>query len=81
MKMTEHIDETLGGPEVSRTTRESPSVAIRGRREERPATPEEMEVFRAAVARWRGTGTERMKRLGFHSTDEFIDAIRGRNTE
>jgi hypothetical protein len=81
MKTTQHIDETLGGPQLARTTGESSSVAIRRRREERPATPEEMEAFRAAVAKWRGTGTERMKRLGFSSTDEFIDAIRGRNAE
>jgi len=81
MKTTEQIDETLGGPEVAGTTGESPSVAIRRRREERPATPEEMVAFRAAVSKWRGTGTERMKRLGFNSTDEFIDAIRGRNAE
>jgi hypothetical protein len=81
VKTTEQIDETLGRPEVSRTAGESPSVDIRTRREERPATPEEMEAFRAAVAKWRGTGTERMKRPGFNSTDEFIDAIRGRNAE
>jgi len=81
MKSTEHIDETLGGPEVEGSNGESASAAIRRRREERPATPEEMAAFDAAVARWRGTGTERMKRLGFHSTDEFIDAIRGRNIE
>jgi hypothetical protein len=81
MKTTEHIDESLRGFEVRGTTGEPSSVAIRRRREERPATPEEMEVFRAAVAKWRGTGTERMKRLGFNSTDEFIDAIRGRNAE
>jgi len=78
MKTTEHIDETLGGPEVATTTRESPSVAIRGRREERPATPEEMEAFDAAVRKWQGFATERMRELGFESTDEFMKAIRGR---
>lgn len=36
-------------------------------------------AFDAAIAKWRGTATERMKRLGFNSTDEFIDAIRGRS--
>jgi hypothetical protein len=78
MKTTDHVDEAFDGPEVARTTGESPSVAIRRRREQRPATPEEMEAFDAAVAKWRGTGTECMKRLGFNPTDEFIDAIRGR---
>jgi hypothetical protein len=81
MKTTGQIDETLGGPEIAVTTGESSSVAIRRRRKERPATPQEMAAFRAAVAKWRGSATERMKRLGFKSTDEFIDAIRGRHAE
>jgi hypothetical protein len=53
-------------------------VAIRRRREERPATPEEIEAFDAAVAKWYGFGRERLRELGFETTDEFMKAIRGR---
>lgn len=36
------------------------------------------ESFDAALREWRGTGTKRLKELGFKSTDDFIEAIRGR---
>jgi AbrB family looped-hinge helix DNA binding protein len=36
------------------------------------------ENFNAAVKEWRGTGTKRFRELGFKSTDDFVEAIRGR---
>jgi AbrB family looped-hinge helix DNA binding protein len=36
------------------------------------------DAFDAAVKKWSGWGAKRMKKLGFKSTDEFIEAIRGR---
>ena len=38
----------------------------------------DMSDFDAAVKKWRGTATKRLRSLGFNSTDEFIEAIRGR---
>jgi len=37
-----------------------------------------MEDFDKAVAEYRGSATKRLRKLGFKSTDEFIEAIRGR---
>ena len=76
MKATEHTGEVWVASEDAAD--ESPSVAIRRRREERPATPEEMAAFDAAAAKWMGSGRERMRELGFETTDEFMKAIRGR---
>ncbi len=36
------------------------------------------QAFNAAVKKWSGSGAKRMRKLGFKSTDEFIEAIRGR---
>jgi AbrB family looped-hinge helix DNA binding protein len=38
----------------------------------------DMKDFDAAVKKWRGSAKKRMRALGFKSTDEFIEAIRGR---
>ncbi len=38
----------------------------------------DMRAFDSAIEKWRGTGAKRMKEMGFKSTDDFIDAIRGR---
>jgi AbrB family looped-hinge helix DNA binding protein len=35
-------------------------------------------AFDAAVRKWRGKGRKHLESLGFKSTDDFIEAIRGR---
>jgi AbrB family looped-hinge helix DNA binding protein len=34
--------------------------------------------FNRAISEWRGTATKRLKQLGFESSDDFVEAIRGR---
>ncbi|MHB1699170.1 MAG: AbrB/MazE/SpoVT family DNA-binding domain-containing protein [Acidobacteriaceae bacterium] len=38
----------------------------------------DMRKFDAAIAKFRGTAKTRLREMGFNSTDEFIEAIRGR---
>jgi AbrB family looped-hinge helix DNA binding protein len=38
----------------------------------------DMKKFDAAIRKWRGSGAKRLRDLGFNSTGEFIEAIRGR---
>ena len=42
------------------------------------APKRDMQRFDAAVEKWRGRGAKRMKALGFGTTDEFIESVRGR---
>jgi len=37
-----------------------------------------LQSFDTAIEKWRGSATERMQSLSFASTDEFIEAVRGR---
>lgn len=36
------------------------------------------DAFDAAIAKWMGSGRERMRELGFATTEEYMKAIRGR---
>ena len=38
----------------------------------------DLQKFEAALRKWYGTGAKRMKELGFESTDDLIEAMRGR---
>lgn len=55
----------------------------------RPATEVEFEVIRGVIVlrkaapavnlrKWKGTRTSALKRMGFGTVDEFIEAVRGR---
>ncbi len=42
-------------------------------------TPQaDLSGFDAALKKWRGKGAGRLKELGFNSSDELIEALRGR---
>ena len=42
-------------------------------------TPQaDLSEFDAALKKWRGKGAGRLKELGFNSSDELIEALRGR---
>jgi AbrB family looped-hinge helix DNA binding protein len=38
----------------------------------------DMEQFDAAVDKWRGSGAARLESMGFKTSDDFIEALRGR---
>lgn len=63
--------------------------AIRDEFRLRPATEVEFEVLKGVIVlrratptlklrKWAGSGSRRLKQLGFESVDEFVEAVRGR---
>ena len=38
----------------------------------------DMKKFDEALNKWQGSGAKRMKALGFSSTDDMVEALRGR---
>jgi AbrB family looped-hinge helix DNA binding protein len=80
MKMTERGQIT-----IPKAIREkcgfTPNIEVEVKLKDGKVTIEpkfDLEDFNAAVKKWSGSGAKRMRKLGFKSTDEFIEAIRGR---
>lgn len=68
MKATENVEGTKSATEARAKLKE--------------AIPEhhfDPEAFDAAITRWMGSGRERMRELGFATTEDYMNAIRGRS--